>query len=116
MRRWARTTSSNSSAHGPAMHGGTGHVCLRSLSPKSTVQSPQSQPDIGHWALDMKLKVDIFGGSGYGGSELLRILLQHPQVEIAFVTANEHAGKPVGDVHRNLAGLTDLSFIKAPDN
>ncbi len=64
----------------------------------------------------MKLKVAIFGGSGYGGSELLRILLLHPNVEIAFVTANEHAGKVVGDVHRNLLGLTDLRFIKAPED
>ncbi|HEX5833013.1 MAG TPA: N-acetyl-gamma-glutamyl-phosphate reductase [Pyrinomonadaceae bacterium] len=62
-----------------------------------------------------KIKVGIFGGSGYGGSELLRILLFHPNVEIVFVTANEHAGKPVGEVHRNLLGLTDLSFIKAPE-
>jgi len=62
----------------------------------------------------MKLRVAIFGGSGYGGSELLRILLQHPQAEIAFVTANEHAGKLVGDVHRNLYGLTDLRFESAP--
>lgn len=63
-----------------------------------------------------KFKVGIFGGSGYGGSELLRILLFHPHVEVVFVTANEHAGKPVGEVHRNLLGLTDLSFIKAPDD
>ncbi len=61
-----------------------------------------------------KIKVGIFGGSGYGGSELLRILLFHPQVEIAFVTANEQAGKPVGEVHKNLNGLTELSFIKEP--
>ncbi|HSK64767.1 MAG TPA: N-acetyl-gamma-glutamyl-phosphate reductase [Pyrinomonadaceae bacterium] len=62
-----------------------------------------------------KIKVAIFGGSGYGGSELLRILLFHPNAEVVFVTANEHAGKPVADVHRNLHGLTDLSFIKAPE-
>jgi N-acetyl-gamma-glutamyl-phosphate reductase len=62
----------------------------------------------------MKLKIAIFGGSGYGGSELLRILLQHPNAEIAFVTANEHAGKAVGEVHKNLLGLTDLRFVKAP--
>ncbi|MDQ2855996.1 MAG: N-acetyl-gamma-glutamyl-phosphate reductase [Acidobacteriota bacterium] len=62
-----------------------------------------------------KIKIGIFGGSGYGGSELLRILLFHPQVEIAFVTANEQAGKAVGEVHRNLNGLTDLRFISAPD-
>ncbi|HKE57982.1 MAG TPA: N-acetyl-gamma-glutamyl-phosphate reductase [Pyrinomonadaceae bacterium] len=63
-----------------------------------------------------KIRVGIFGGSGYGGAELLRLLLFHPNVEIVFVTANEHAGKPVSDVHRNLAGLTSLSFIKAADD
>ncbi|HXM50738.1 MAG TPA: N-acetyl-gamma-glutamyl-phosphate reductase [Pyrinomonadaceae bacterium] len=64
----------------------------------------------------MKFKIAIFGGSGYGGSELLRILLLHPNAEINFVTANEHAGKPVSEVHRNLLGLTDLQFTKAPDD
>ena len=62
-----------------------------------------------------RIRVAIFGGSGYGGSELLRILLFHPNIDLAFVTANEHAGKPVAEVHRNLAGLTNLDFIKAPD-
>lgn len=59
-----------------------------------------------------KIKIAIFGGSGYGGSELLRILLFHPSAEIALVTANEHAGKAVGEVHKNLFGLTDLRFEK----
>ena len=63
-----------------------------------------------------KIRVAIFGGSGYGGSELLRILLFHPHIEIVFVTANEHAGKPVGEVHRNLHGLTELSFVTAPES
>ena len=63
-----------------------------------------------------KIRVAIFGGSGYGGSELLRILLFHPNVELVFVTANEQAGKPVGEVHRNLNGLTDLSFVPAPES
>src|SRR6266849_3248671 len=63
----------------------------------------------------MKLRIAIFGGSGYGGSELLRILLSHPNAEIGIVTANEHAGKAVSEVHRNLLGLTDLKFTKAPE-
>lgn len=63
-----------------------------------------------------KLRVGIFGGSGYGGSELLRILLFHPHAEVAFVTANEHAGKAVSEVHRNLNGLTGLRFTKAPED
>ena len=71
-------------------------------SPQSAIRNPQ-------------LRVAIFGGSGYGGAELLRLLLFHPQVEIALVTANEHAGQAVGEVHRNLYGLTDLRFAAAPD-
>jgi N-acetyl-gamma-glutamyl-phosphate/LysW-gamma-L-alpha-aminoadipyl-6-phosphate reductase len=62
----------------------------------------------------MKLRVGIFGGSGYGGAELLRLLLMHPHAEITLVTANEHAGKRVGDVHKNLYGLTELSFTHPP--
>jgi len=66
-------------------------------------------------ATSNKIKIGIFGGSGYGGSELLRILLFHPNVELVFVTANEQAGKPIGEVHRNLNGLTQLNFVKAPE-
>lgn len=62
-----------------------------------------------------KIRVGIFGGSGYGGSELLRILLFHPNLELVFVTANEQAGKPIGEVHRNLNGLTQLAFVKEPE-
>jgi len=61
----------------------------------------------------MKLRIGIFGGSGYGGAELLRILLARADVEIVFVTANEQAGKLVGEVHRNLYGLTALRFVAA---
>src|SRR5438132_2950421 len=63
-----------------------------------------------------RIRIGIFGGSGYGGSELLRILLFHPNTEIAFVTANEQAGRAVSDVHRNLYGLTDLVFVPAPQD
>lgn len=65
---------------------------------------------------DSKIRIAIFGGSGYGGSELLRILLAHLNAEIVVVTANEHAGKAVGAVHKNLFGLTDLMFQIAPDD
>ncbi len=61
-----------------------------------------------------KIRIAIFGGSGYGGSELLRILLFHPNAEIALVTANEHAGKSVSEVHKNLAGMTKVTFQAAP--
>ena len=65
---------------------------------------------------DYRIRIGIFGGSGYGGSELLRILLFHPNTEIAFVTANEQAGKAVSDVHRNLYGLANLVFVSAPQD
>ena len=55
------------------------------------------------------VKVAIVGGAGYGGAELLRILLQHPEVEVRQVTSRD-AGRRVADVHRHLRGLTDLAF------
>lgn len=63
-----------------------------------------------------KIRIAIFGGSGYGGSELLRILLFHPTADVALVTANEHAGKQVEAVHKNLFGLADLKFELSPDD
>ena len=63
-----------------------------------------------------KIRAAIFGASGYGGSELLRILLFHPNAEVVLATANEHAGKPVTEVHKNLRGLTNIQFEKAPDD
>jgi N-acetyl-gamma-glutamyl-phosphate reductase len=66
--------------------------------------------------INQKIRIAIFGGSGYGGSELLRILLFHPKAEIVLVTANEHAGKSVADVHKNLFGIMDLKFEITPDD
>ncbi|MEP6947154.1 MAG: N-acetyl-gamma-glutamyl-phosphate reductase [Acidobacteriota bacterium] len=63
-----------------------------------------------------KIRIAIFGGSGYGGSELLRILLFHPSVEIVLATANEHSGKLVSEVHKNLLGLTGMRFAPAPED
>ncbi|HZI17485.1 MAG TPA: N-acetyl-gamma-glutamyl-phosphate reductase [Pyrinomonadaceae bacterium] len=63
-----------------------------------------------------KVRVGVYGGSGYGGAELLRILLFHPEAEVVMVTANEHAGKAVAEVHRNLLGLTGLRFERAPED
>ena len=56
------------------------------------------------------MKVAIVGGSGYTGGELLRLLLRHPKVEIAQVTSDSMAGKPVGRAHPNLRKATDLAF------
>src|SRR5271155_1184291 len=57
-----------------------------------------------------KVKVALIGGTGYGGAEILRRLLFHPQVEVTRVTAADNLGKRVSDVHLNLAGLTELTF------
>jgi len=56
------------------------------------------------------LKAGIIGGAGYTGGELLRILINHPNVEIAFVHSNSNAGNYIYDVHTDLFGDTDLKF------
>jgi len=61
------------------------------------------------------LKISIIGGSGYSGGELLRILLQHPQVQVHQVTSNRYAGLPVTQVHPNLRSITSLKFSKLED-
>ena len=61
------------------------------------------------------MKVGIVGGSGYTGGELLRLLLRHPKVEVAQVTSDSMAGKPIGRAHPNLRRVTDLSFTPHSD-
>ncbi|GAB4019969.1 N-acetyl-gamma-glutamyl-phosphate reductase [Spirosoma migulaei] len=57
-----------------------------------------------------KINVGIIGGAGYTGGELLRILINHPFVNVAFVYSNSQAGKPVWSTHTDLLGDTDLTF------
>src|SRR6476469_4878408 len=57
-----------------------------------------------------KIKAGIIGGAGYTGGELLRILVNHPSVEITFVHSNSNAGNLISDVHTDLLGDTDLKF------
>ena len=54
--------------------------------------------------------VSIIGGSGYGGGELLRLLLSHPNVEVKQVTSRSHLGEYVYQVHPNLRKQTQLKF------
>ena len=61
-----------------------------------------------------KIKAGIVGGTGYTGVELMRLLLQHPQVTIACVTSRADAGVPVSAIYSHLHGLLDINFIE-PD-
>ena len=61
------------------------------------------------------MSVSIVGGSGYVGGELLRLLLDHPQVQVAQVTSERNAGTYVHFTHPNLRGRTSLKFVPASD-
>lgn len=57
------------------------------------------------------MRVSVIGGSGYIGGELVRLLLQHSRVEVAQVTSNRFASRPLHFQHPNLRGQTDLHFV-----
>jgi N-acetyl-gamma-glutamyl-phosphate/LysW-gamma-L-alpha-aminoadipyl-6-phosphate reductase len=57
------------------------------------------------------MRIGVIGGTGYVGSELLRILLMHPEVEVTMVTSRQSAGEYVFNAHPNLRGLTQLKFV-----
>lgn len=59
------------------------------------------------------IKVGIMGGAGYTAGELIRLLVNHPGVELAFVHSSSQAGKAVCEVHEGLIGDTGLHF--SPD-
>jgi N-acetyl-gamma-glutamyl-phosphate/LysW-gamma-L-alpha-aminoadipyl-6-phosphate reductase len=63
----------------------------------------------------MKTAISILGASGYAGGELLRLLLEHPHVEVAQVTSERNAGTYVHFVHPNLRGRTRLKFVSATE-
>jgi len=59
-----------------------------------------------------KIKVAIEGGAGYTAGELLRILINHPKVDIKFVNSESHKGHPILDVHKDLDGETNICFTE----
>ncbi|MDH6111825.1 N-acetyl-gamma-glutamyl-phosphate/LysW-gamma-L-alpha-aminoadipyl-6-phosphate reductase [Kitasatospora sp. MAP12-15] len=62
---------------------------------------------------EQKIRVAVAGASGYTGGEVIRLLLDHPHVELAFLSAERSAGTPVGAVHpwlRNHPGAAGLKF------
>ena len=56
------------------------------------------------------IKVGIIGGAGYTAGELIRLLINHPDVEIAFINSSSNAGNRITDVHEGLYGETDMRF------
>lgn len=56
------------------------------------------------------IKVGIIGTTGYGGLELTRLLVGHPEVEIKYIASNSYAGKLFSDIYPNYKGVLDVSL------
>lgn len=63
----------------------------------------------------MEIKAGIIGAAGYTAGELIRILVNHPKVDITFAQSNSQVGKNVNEIHQGLIGETDLTFCSAND-
>jgi N-acetyl-gamma-glutamyl-phosphate reductase len=61
------------------------------------------------------VKIGVVGGTGYTGVELLRLLVLHPNAEIAVITSRQEAGTPVAAMFPNLRGRLDLAFSAPSD-
>jgi N-acetyl-gamma-glutamyl-phosphate reductase len=61
-----------------------------------------------------KFKAAVIGGTGYGGVELIRRLMMHPDVELVRVASVDHVGENLAEVHFNLEGLSNLKFEELP--
>ncbi len=60
--------------------------------------------------MSKRFKAAVIGGSGYGGAELIRRLLRHPEVELVRVASVDFIGEPISAVHPIFEGQTDLKF------
>jgi N-acetyl-gamma-glutamyl-phosphate reductase len=58
----------------------------------------------------MKIRTGIIGGAGYTAGELIRLLINHPEVEIVFIHSSSNAGNKITNIHGGLIGETDLYF------
>lgn len=61
-----------------------------------------------------KIKVGIIGGAGYTGGETIRLLINHPNVELTYIHSNSNGGNHIYDVHTDLLGDTELKFVDTP--
>lgn len=57
-----------------------------------------------------KYKVGIVGATGYTGSELLRLLVHHPDVTLEFVTSESHTGKKISEIHPHLQDISEIEL------
>jgi N-acetyl-gamma-glutamyl-phosphate reductase len=62
------------------------------------------------------IKAGIVGGAGYTGGELIRLLINHPEVKLQFVQSSSNAGNPLHHVHADLIGETDQQFVADINN
>jgi len=60
------------------------------------------------------IKTGIIEGAGFTGGELIRLLLNHPDVHLIFITGRGNSGQCIHEVHRGLYGETDLTFAEEP--
>jgi N-acetyl-gamma-glutamyl-phosphate reductase len=61
-----------------------------------------------------RYRAAVIGGSGYGGAEMIRRLLVHPDVELVRVASIDHVGEPLAAAHPSLEGRTELVFEAVP--
>lgn len=61
------------------------------------------------------IKTGIIEGAGFAGGELIRLLLNHPDVQLMFITGRGNSGQQIHEVHRGLYGETDLVFSDEPE-
>ena len=57
------------------------------------------------------IKAGIIGGAGYTAGELIRLLINHPDVDIKFINSSSNAGNKITDVHEGLYGETDWFLL-----
>ncbi len=60
-------------------------------------------------------KIGIIGGAGYTGGEAIRLLINHPEVELAWVQSGSNGGNLLADVHADLVGETEMRFVAEAD-
>src|SRR5690554_5151697 len=62
-----------------------------------------------------KYRVGIVGATGYTGTELVRLLTQHPDVTIDIITSESSTGKKISDIHPHLSGIADIELQSVKD-